>query len=303
MVVHLSADSPGVLDQILNRTAAVPVVLPRGGERLRAGHAYVAPPDYHLVVEPGTLRLTRGPRENRFRPAIDPLFRSVARVYGPAAIGVVLTGNLDDGTAGLQAIKQLGGTAVVQDPADAMYPSMPRNALRHVPIDYSVPLGEMAALLTRLVSADVHAPSAPEASGPVDVEVRIAKEENPLQAGLAGLGTPSYFTCPECHGVLLEIGGSPLLRYRCHTGHAFSAEALVASLSESIEKTLWNALRAAEEGSLLAAHMAGHAREHGDAEGADLLESEASELREQTERLRGLLRGRGALTTWTQKAG
>ncbi len=191
IVVHISANSPGILDQILNRTAAVPVVLPRGGERLRGGHAYIAPPDVHLIVEPGTLRLTRGPRENRFRPAIDPLFRSVAQVYGPAAIGVVLTGNLNDGTAGLQAIKQLGGTAVVQDPADAMYPSMPQNALRHVPIDYSVPLGEMAALLTRLVSADVYEPSTPGVSGPVDIELRIAKEENPLQAGLAGLGTPS----------------------------------------------------------------------------------------------------------------
>jgi two-component system chemotaxis response regulator CheB len=150
VVVHTSPHSPGILDEILDRAGELPATHARDGEPLRDGHVYIAPPDYHMLVEPGLVRLTRGPRENRFRPAIDPLFRSAAQVYGPGAIGVVLTGDLDDGTAGLTVIKQLGGTAIVQNPADAAYPSMPRSALLHVDVDYVVPLVEIPALLVTL---------------------------------------------------------------------------------------------------------------------------------------------------------
>src|SRR5688572_16555907 len=140
IVLHTSPRGPGVLDGILNRSGPLPATNARDLERLQPGRIYVAPPDCHLLIEPGRVRVTKGPRENRFRPAIDPLFRSAAQVYGPAAIGVILTGNLGDGTAGLWAIKQLGGTTVVQDPADALFPSMPQNALNHVRVDHVVPL-------------------------------------------------------------------------------------------------------------------------------------------------------------------
>jgi len=189
------------------------------------------------------LRLARGPKEHRFRPAIDPLFRSAAQVYGPAVIGVVLTGHLDDGTAGLQAIKALGGLAVVQTPSDAVVPSMPESALRHVSADHVVPLDRMAQVLTDVVNTPLHEMQA-RVPDDVRVEVEIARERSPLDAGLASIAQPSIFTCPECSGVLLELTGK---RYRCHTGHAYSAQSLAASLQEAIEDALWNALRSMEE--------------------------------------------------------
>ena len=150
VVVHTAPDSPGVLDGIINKAGPLPAWEARDCERIKRGHVYIAPPDYHLMIEPGIMRLTRGPSENCFRPAIDPLFRSAAQVYGPRVIGVILTGGLDDGTAGLWTVKQLGGTTIVQDPEEAMAESMPRSALT-VRVDYCVPVAEMAGLLTELV--------------------------------------------------------------------------------------------------------------------------------------------------------
>src|SRR5262249_15000892 len=179
------------------------------------------PIDHHLIVEPGVLQVTKGPTENRFRPAIDPLFRSAAQVYGPAAIGVILTGSLDDGTSGLWTIKQLGGTTVVQDPKDALFPAMPLSALREVHVDYLEPLTRIPALLSRLVDA---APGAHphDRMDTVDIELKIARGENAVDAGVLALGTPSVLSCPECHGVLLKMKERNPLRYRCHTGHALS---------------------------------------------------------------------------------
>jgi two-component system chemotaxis response regulator CheB len=156
IVMHVSPLFPCVLDAILDRAGPLRAVVATDGEHPRPGRIYVAPPDYHLIVEPNLLRLTKGPRENRFRPAIDPLFRSAARAYGPATVGVILTGNLDDGTAGLRAVKQLGGVTIVQDPADALYPSMPLNAIEHVEPDHVVPLASMAPLLARIAATPLH---------------------------------------------------------------------------------------------------------------------------------------------------
>jgi two-component system chemotaxis response regulator CheB len=171
VVMHLSPESPGVLHGILDRAGPLPAVSPARAERLAAGRIYVAPPDHHLIVEPGTVRPTRGPRENRFRPAIDPLFRSAAQVYGPAAIGVILTGHLDDGTAGLRAIKQLGGVAIVQDPAEAPFPGMPLHAIEHVNVDHVVPLAGIAPLLVRLTAASLA--RRPGAAGTRDLSVPV----------------------------------------------------------------------------------------------------------------------------------
>lgn len=296
IVIHTSPQSPSVLDEIFDRAGALPVTHARNGEPLRGGHVYVAPPDYHLLVEPGLLRVTRGPRENRFRPAVDPLFRSAAQVYGPGAIGVVLTGNLDDGTAGLAAVKQLGGTAIVQDPGDAAYPSMPRSALLHVKVDYSVPLADIAPLLVRLAGAELRERGEAAVPDPIGVEISIAKEHPPLDSGLERIATPSRFACPACHGVLMQIDGSSPPRFRCHTGHGYSAEALLASLEDAIEESLWSSVRAIEEGVLLARHMAEHARQKDDLSGARYLAEQAIRLREQMDTVRGLLLGRSALT-------
>jgi two-component system chemotaxis response regulator CheB len=157
IVQHTSPQSPGLLADILNRATQLDVVRARDRDALERGRIYVAPPDHHLLVDDGCLRVTKGPKENRFRPAIDPLFRSAAQAFGPRAIGVVLTGLLDDGTSGLAAIKKLGGVAIVQDPADARHPSMPRNALNHVNVDYCVKLADIPGLLSELTSRPAHA--------------------------------------------------------------------------------------------------------------------------------------------------
>jgi two-component system chemotaxis response regulator CheB len=152
IVMHTAAESPGMLPAILDRSTPLEVRSPADGDPLQAGRVYVAPPDRHLLVEPGHVRVTAGPRENRFRPAIDPLFRSVAQVFGPAAVGVLLTGNLDDGTSGLDVIKRLGGVAVVQDPADALFPEMPKSAIEHIAVDHVVTVAEMGPLLIDLIA-------------------------------------------------------------------------------------------------------------------------------------------------------
>ena len=234
VVLHTSPQSPGILHDILTRSGHLEAVSPQDRDRLRAARIYVAPPDFHLLIEPGRVRVAKGPKENRFRPALDPLFRSAAQVYGPNAIGVVLTGSLDDGTAGLWTIKQLGGVAIVQDPDDALFPGMPQNAIDFVNVDYIVPLSEIPPLLVRLTAEDPRAAvfDVPE---PVEVEVKIAKQEDPVQAGIRKIAEPSPFVCPDCHCVLLLVKEGGRIRFRCQTGHAYSTESLLADIREQIE--------------------------------------------------------------------
>jgi two-component system chemotaxis response regulator CheB len=179
-------------------------------------------------------------------------------------IGVILTGDLDDGTAGLWAVKQLGGTAIVQDPADALVPSMPESARKHVRIDHSVALADLPALLTRLVAEDLSEAGGYKVSEPIDIEVNIARHDSPLQAGIEKLGIPSIYACPECHGVLLQLRESERLRFRCHTGHAYSVESLLADMDHGIEDSLWESVRGLQEKLLLARHLAHRAREASD---------------------------------------
>jgi two-component system, chemotaxis family, protein-glutamate methylesterase/glutaminase len=293
VVLHTSPQSPGVLDAILSRAGPLRATNGRDRERLNPGHIYVAPPDCHLLVEPGIIRVTKGPRENRFRPAIDPLFRSAAQVYGPRAIGVVLTGNLDDGTAGLWTLKQLGGTAIVQHPDEAMFPDMPRNAMSHVQVDYAVPLAEIPPLLVHLteepVSDSTRVPAAEAVSDSMEVEVKIAKEQNSIEAGVERIGEPSSFACPECHGVLLQLKEGGRTRFRCHTGHAYSLESLLAAVGEGIEESLWMAIRALEEGALLLGSMAAHLKTSHEAEGAESLLSRAADAHRQSDVIRRLV--------------
>ena len=297
VVLHTSAQAPGVLGSILDRAGVLPAANARDRERLESGRIYVAPPDWHLLVEPGMVRVSKGPKENRFRPAIDPLFRSAAQVYGPAAIGCVLTGNLDDGTAGLWALKQLGGTAIVQHPDDAMFPAMPANALQHVRVDHAVPLSEIPALLVTLTSGSELAPlqgAPPNVPETVEVEVKIAREDHPLTAGLSRIAEPSWFACPECHGVLLQLKEEGPLRFRCHTGHAYSFESLLAAVNDGIEEALWSAIRALEEGELLLRTMSEHVRAH-HAVHEDPLRTRAEQARRQSEEFRRLAMGREPL--------
>jgi len=263
IVLHMSPTSPGLLPEILDRAGLVRVTTAFDGQRLEAGRVYLAAPDRHLLVEPGKLRVTKGPREHRFRPAIDPLFRSAAQVFGPNAIGVILTGSLDDGTAGLWTIKRLGGIAVVQDPSDALYASMPLSAVRNVDVDYVVPVSRIPSLLAELTSEPERAAEPVAAVPPeVDVEIKIAKEEDPQAVGLEKIGKPSPYACPDCSGVLLSIDEGGLIRFRCHTGHAYSTDSLLTAMSEGVDEAMGIAVRALEEAMLLTRAVAAQLKQH-----------------------------------------
>jgi two-component system chemotaxis response regulator CheB len=260
VVWHMSADVRGVLPQVLNRLETVRAEHAYDGEAIMPNRIYVAPPDRHLLVEPGRVRVTRGPKENRFRPAVDPLFRSAAYAYGTRVTGVVLSGALDDGTAGLWMIKQRGGTAVVQDPLDAEFPSMPENAMREVEVDHSVPISKMADLLVRLSkqqAADVMEVNM-ETDERTAVEISIAAENNAFEQNIMKFGELTPYTCPDCHGVLFSLKDGKRTRFRCHTGHGFSADSLLSTVTENIEESLYSAIRGVEESIMLLNHIGDH---------------------------------------------
>jgi two-component system, chemotaxis family, protein-glutamate methylesterase/glutaminase len=258
VVLHLAPEGTSVLPNILTRAGKLPASHPRDKEPIRMGHIYVAPQDHHLLIENGKVRLSHGPKENRHRPAVDPLFRSAARWYGPRTIGIVLTGSLDDGTAGLQAIKKRGGVAIVQDPADAVYSDMPRSAMEFVPVDHVAPVDSIPELLQQLVHAHVAENGAGKSS-------RLKKETEFAELEMNAIedenrpGVPSTFGCPECGGVLWEMDGEKMLRFRCRVGHAYTAKSLSMDQAEAVEGALWAAMRALEEGASLARRMAENA--------------------------------------------
>jgi two-component system chemotaxis response regulator CheB len=186
------------------------------------------------------------------------LFRSAARSYGPQAIGVVLTGLLDDGASRLYAVKEQGGLAVVQDLFNALHASMPMQAMKAVAVDLCVPIAEMGALLVHLTNSAVEQEGGHLVSEQRDIEVKVAREDNSFESGIMKLGKLSPYTCPECHGILLQLKEGNLIRFRCHTGHAYSLNSLLAEVTESIETSLWNKLRGIEESEMLISHMVEH---------------------------------------------
>lgn len=246
VVQHMAADATGdALVQALDKAGGMPCARARDRQRFKVGRIYVAPPDHHLLVaKGGRIRVTKGARENRSRPGIDPLFRSAAVAYGVGVIGVLLTGYLDDGSSGMVAIKRCGGRNVVQDPEDAAYPDMPRNAIENAAPDHVTPLSGMGALLTRLVAL----PLGKQPAIPRDIatESHIAERVLSDLKSVRELGEQVPFNCPGCGGVLWEMSKGDT-RYRCHTGHSFTAPVLLAEQTAKIEETLWVALRMFEE--------------------------------------------------------
>ena len=257
VVWHLAPGVQSILPSVLAKAGTLPAAHPEDGDRIEPGRIYVAPNDHHMLLEKGYIRVARGPKENRFRPAVDPLFRSAAYIYGPRVIGVVLTGALDDGTAGLWTIKLRGGTAIVQDPSEAVVRSMPLNALDKVAVDHRLGAAEIGELLARLVREEADAPVAvsPEEEEKTRHEIRIAEEREALEEGILRFGELSPFTCAECHGVLAMLREDRVLRFRCHTGHAFSADTLLEAGSEAIEARLWDAVRAVDETVMLLSRL------------------------------------------------
>ena len=263
VVVHFPGDSPSVLPRILDRAGPLHAVHPEDGEKIRTGHIYVAPPNLHLLVVPGRVCLGAGPKENRHRPSVDALFRSAAVAYGQRVIGVVLTGALNDGTAGLAAVKRRGGVAVVQNPEDALFPSMPQSALRYVEADHVVTLDELPSVLSDLVREPRKFTEEIPVPEDMEAEARVARGEPNPPEDIEKFGTPSAFSCPECHGPLWEIQDGNLSRFRCRVGHAFTAESVLAEQSETIEDALYVALNVLQENAGMSERLAGNARDRG----------------------------------------
>ena len=278
VALHVPEESPSVLPSILSRNGPLKAAHAIDGEPLVHGRIYVAPPGRHLLVKRRIVRAVNGPNENRHRPAVDPLFRTAARAHGRHTIGVILSGSLDDGTAGLYAIKRCGGAALVQDPDTALFDGMPTSAIEHVPVDFVGDIPELTAELVRRVATLSSAPR---------LELEVSDESEDLDAVEMDRGTPdpdewsavpSAFTCPECHGTLFERQDGTLVRYRCRTGHAFGPDTLAAAQSKGVEDALWIALRALEENAALLRRLADRASERGQDRSAQRFASQASDV-------------------------
>jgi two-component system, chemotaxis family, protein-glutamate methylesterase/glutaminase len=294
-VIHVPANGTSVLPQILTRKGNLHALHPHDKQAIVHGHIYIAPPDHHLLVKRDMVRITRGPRENGHRPAIDPLFRTAAREYTTRVIGVVLTGMLDDGTAGLAAIKECGGIAIVQDPEEAMYDSMPRSAIDNVEVDHILTISEIADLLVRLVQEEVRELDNPPISRDMAMEADMAElDPNAMQA-LDRPGKPSGFACPECGGVLFELRDNELLRFRCRTGHAYSAETLMAEQAKELEDALWVALRTLEENAALSQRLAERAHERNHPNLSARFEKQLEDAQQRAELIRKVLLNDGLI--------
>jgi two-component system, chemotaxis family, protein-glutamate methylesterase/glutaminase len=288
MVLHVGSRH-SILPELLSARGPMRAIHPQEGEPLLPGTIYVAPPDHHMVFTAERIHLSRAARENHARPAIDPLFRSTALAWRQRAIGVVLTGELDDGTAGLAAIKQCGGTAVVQDPSSAVQPGMPANALQHVQVDHCLPLARIPETLLQLVGRT----STPGGRSPhEDVQREQAIfEGDRVMENLSALGQPSGLTCPDCGGGLWEVNDRKPLRYRCHTGHAFTARSLENAQAERVDYALWSSVRALQEREMLLRRLAAVAQAMGDAAQAQAGHRQADRVRAQAKLLNQLVEG------------
>jgi two-component system chemotaxis response regulator CheB len=304
VVWHLSPGLKSILPSVLDKSGPLRAIYPKDGDRIEPGRIYVAPNDHHMLLEKGYIRITKGPKENRFRPAIDPLFRSAAYIYGPRVIGVVLTGGLDDGTAGLYTIKLRGGTAIVQEPADAVVRSMPLNALEHTEADYRLPVAEIGDRIARLVR-EAAAP-APDVAADEDektrLEVKIAEGADALESNVMRFGELSPFTCPECRGALTMLREGNVVRFRCHTGHALAASTLLHQTSEIVEQKLWDGVRAFDETVMLLHTLGEQLAREGNTRAAEQCFDKAREMHQRSQAVREVAKENQELSAEELKA-
>jgi two-component system, chemotaxis family, protein-glutamate methylesterase/glutaminase len=291
VVLHLMSSGTSVLHSILDRAGPLAATQARDGEQLERAHIYVAPPDSHLLLRGPNVHLSAGPRENGHRPAIDPLFRSAARAYGPRVVGVILSGMLDDGTDGLRLIKQRGGATVVQDPADAAHPGMPESAIDYVGPDLIMPLSMIGDALCELVDAPLEPGPQNGIEDPASQDIDLVEVEFGRESPV---GDATLLTCPDCGGVMMERDDGGLVRFACQVGHAYSPESLNEHQGEALESALWNATRTLDERADLLRRMARRAADQGSGNTvsrlhhkADVASGQADEIRETILRLRG----------------
>lgn len=262
VVLHVPAEGASLLPEILSRAGPLPAVHPHDGQQIVPGRIYVAPPDLHLVVERNRVRLLHGPRENRCRPSVDVLFRSAALAYGRRVVAVVLSGTLDDGTAGLAVVKARGGVAIVQNPATALFPGMPESAIEHVAVDAVLPAAEIPPLITELAHTPLTVAAAPPETAEMDEAAELLNLDPIAMSADMRPGQPSVYGCPECGGTLWEVEEGTLVRFRCRIGHTFSPDSLLAAQSDALEDALWAALRGLEEKVSLTRRLFERARDH-----------------------------------------
>jgi two-component system chemotaxis response regulator CheB len=295
---HLPGDTKSNLPDILSRNGSLLARHARHGEPFYPGHIYIAPPDYHLLLGEGTVQLSHGPRENRHRPAIDPLFRSAARVYGSRVVGVILTGAMCDGVAGLMAVRASGGIALVQDPREAFISTLPATATAVAGADYVVPAAELASRLIELVRGSVVLAGGQAMADPVEHMPEVVQTD--MQAQIDGQRNEqlAVFTCPECGGSLWQVDEQGLVQFRCHVGHLYQAELLLDEQSRALEAALWTAARTFREKSVLSRQLAAGERQRANAEVAERFEEEARLADQYGSLIQGfLLKGRNGPRT------
>jgi two-component system, chemotaxis family, protein-glutamate methylesterase/glutaminase len=287
VVLHVPASPPSVLPSILDRSGPLAAAHPRDREPLIAGQIYVAPPDRHLLIADGVIRVTRGPWENGHRPSIDALFRSAARWHTTRVIGVVMTGALNDGTAGLTAVAQFGGITVVQDPADAAVPAMPVHALESVPAARIVALDDIAALFNAVVRSE----PPPRAAAP-----ELAPEYPDLAAAQGARtdpeltdAQPAALVCPDCGGSMFAVEDEAVLRFRCRVGHGWTGAALEDANRRSVEQALWAAVRVLEEHQAVHQRLVSRAVAHGRTSAVRRIEAEQVRRDELVKTLRSVI--------------
>lgn len=284
IVLHIPAQGIGILSTVASSAGRLPVRQAENGMKIEPGQIYLAAPDHHLLMSEDRIVLGRGPRENMARPAIDALFRSAALHHGPRVIGVLLSGLLSDGAAGLNAIKRCGGMAVVQEPSDAMSDEMPLRAMETTTVDLCVPGVGMGDVLSELAKEPAGAalPIPPE----IRLEVEIAAGERIGSDNLVAMGNPVALTCPACGGVLSAVQDSLPMRFRCQVGHAFTADVLAKEQEGRVDEALRVALRIIEERAELVQRMAADGRRSGRPAVAEMYETRAAEYREYADMIR-----------------